>query len=145
MADYDEDNDQQERTDAEWAKLRRERKAKEQAEAEAAKAKRELAFLKAGLDPDDPKTSYFVKGYEGEDTPEAIRKAAVEAGFLAEPSPEPVDDTPVNTQDRITNASQGASEIDATEEDIIKAFNEGGMDALSAALRAQGVVVNDVQ
>ena len=145
MPDYDDDNDTQERTDAEWAKLRRERKAKEAAEAEAAKAKRELAFLKAGLDPDDPKTSYFVKGYEGEDTPEAIRKAATEAGFISEPTPEPVDDTPVQTQDRITGASQGAAEIDTAVEDISKAFNEGGMDALTSALRAQGVVVNDVQ
>lgn len=43
---------------------------------------RENAMLRAGLNLDDPKTSYFIKGYEGDMTAEAVRGAAVEAGFL---------------------------------------------------------------
>lgn len=65
------------------------RKARE-AEDRAAAAERELAFAKAGLPLDDPKMSYFVKGYEGEVTPEAIRAAAEQAGFLSnQTAPEP--------------------------------------------------------
>lgn len=62
-------------------------KARE-AEARAAAAERELAFAKAGLPLDDPKMGYFVKGYEGDLTPEAIKAAAESAGFLSPPAPE---------------------------------------------------------
>lgn len=62
-------------------------KARE-AEARAAAAERELAFAKAGLPLSDPKMGYFVKGYDGDLTPEAIKAAAEAAGFLAPPAPE---------------------------------------------------------
>lgn len=60
---------------------------KEAAEAQeaakvAAQAKRELAFVKAGIDPDDEKMKYFVKGYEGELDSAKIKEAAEAAGFL---------------------------------------------------------------
>ena len=38
--------------------------------------------MKAGVDPNDPKYKYFVKGYDGELTPEAIRQAAEEASLI---------------------------------------------------------------
>lgn len=44
---------------------------------------REVAFLKAGINTDDPKMKYFVKGYEGDTTVDAVREAAVEAGLIA--------------------------------------------------------------
>lgn len=43
---------------------------------------RENAFLKAGINPDDKQLGYFVRGYDGELKPEAIKAAAEEAGFL---------------------------------------------------------------
>lgn len=70
---------------------RLEAQAKAAAE-EAAQLKRELAFAKAGLDLSDPKMGYFVKGYDGEATPDAIRAAAEAAGFIGE-------QTPVSTQE----------------------------------------------
>lgn len=55
----------------------------EKANAEMA---RENAFLKAGINPEqDPRLGYFVRGYEGDLTSEAIKTAATEAGFLADP------------------------------------------------------------
>lgn len=63
--------------------------ARKAAEERAAAAERELAFAKAGLDLNDPKMSYFVKGYDGDPTPEAIRHAAETAGFLSQPEPAP--------------------------------------------------------
>jgi hypothetical protein len=49
---------------------------------EAAAAARELAFVKAGVDPNLPVAKYFMKGYEGELTAEAIREAALEAQII---------------------------------------------------------------
>lgn len=63
-------------------RLEAENKRQAQELAEAEKAKRELTFLKAGINPDDSKAKYFVKGYDGEMTVEAIRQAAEEAGYI---------------------------------------------------------------
>jgi len=57
--------------------------------AEAESAKRELAFVKAGLDPLQPMTKYFVKAYDGDLTPDAIRQAAVEAQLISPPQNQP--------------------------------------------------------
>jgi hypothetical protein len=64
----------------ELAALRKERE-------ELLAAKRENAFIKAGIDPNDAKFKYFVKGYDGELTPDAIREAGIEAQLIAPPSP----------------------------------------------------------
>lgn len=64
--------------------LRASRAEAEQAKVEAAEAatlRRELAFRRAGVDPDDPKAKYFVKGYDGELTAEAIKAEADAAGI----------------------------------------------------------------
>jgi hypothetical protein len=53
--------------------------------AEADTAKRELAFVKAGIDLTSPASKYFVKGYDGDLDPEAIRQAAVEAQLISPP------------------------------------------------------------
>ncbi len=53
--------------------------------AEADAMKRELTFVKAGIDPADPKFKYFVKGYDGELSPDAIREALVEAQLISPP------------------------------------------------------------
>lgn len=60
--------------------------------AEAAQAKRELAFVKAGIDPADPAAKYFVKGYDGDLDPDQIRSAAVEARLIAPPDNQPMVD-----------------------------------------------------
>ena len=54
----------------------------EAAVAVANAATREIAFLKAGVNPEDPAARYFVKGYDGELTVEAIKAAAIEARIL---------------------------------------------------------------
>ena len=57
--------------------------------AEAESAKRELAFVKAGIDPLQPMSKYFVKAYDGELNPDAIRQAAVEAQLISPPQTQP--------------------------------------------------------
>ena len=50
----------------------------------ASEAERKLAFVEAGIDPSLPVAKYFMKGYEGELTPEAIREAAIEAQIISD-------------------------------------------------------------
>ena len=57
--------------------------------AESEVAKRELAFVKAGIDPTSPMSKHFVKAYDGELSPEAIREAAVEAQLISPPDSKP--------------------------------------------------------
>jgi hypothetical protein len=49
---------------------------------QASEAARKLAFVEAGVDPNLPVAKYFMKGYDGELTPEAIREAAIEAQII---------------------------------------------------------------
>lgn len=65
-------------------KLEAAAKAASQHEADVASLRRELAFRDAGINPTDPKLKYFVKGYDGDATVEAIKAAALEAGFIQE-------------------------------------------------------------
>ena len=50
-------------------------------EQSAQQNQRNAAFLKAGLDPEDPKVKYFYQGYDGELDPDAIRTEAQTIGL----------------------------------------------------------------
>jgi uncharacterized protein YigA (DUF484 family) len=67
--------------------LESEIKSMRQQAAESEQAKRELAFVKAGIDTSDNAAKYFVKAYDGELTADAIKQAAVEARLLS-PAPQ---------------------------------------------------------
>lgn len=49
---------------------------------ENAAASREAALLRAGIDPDDPRSRYFCEGYRGPLDQESLQAAAREAGAL---------------------------------------------------------------
>ena len=70
------------------AKLEAENKTKTDEAAAAGAAQRELAFFKAGVDPDIPGANWFIKGYDGELTDEAIKAEATKAGFLRGTAPQ---------------------------------------------------------
>lgn len=109
---------------------------------------RENAFLKAGVKTDDPKLSYFYKGYDGDLTADAIRAAAVDAGFL--PKPEP---TPEETQrtesaqaaERVAQAAAGQaaplSTASTREQEYRDAIAKGGIGALGEVAAKYGPVV----
>lgn len=149
--DFDEiddtDDEKPQRSDSEWAELRRAKKAKQKAEQELSTLKREMAFTKAGVDTDDPRFSYFVKGYEGELTAEAIRAEAVKAGFISETvEPEP-DDSGVQAQARVAQAAGGlgTDQPDLATAGLDQAFAEGGTDAMMNYLASQGIPINGAQ
>lgn len=62
-------------------KSRANARAAEEATARAATLERELAFSKAGI-TSEGMGEYFIKGYDGDITPEAIKDAATKAGIL---------------------------------------------------------------
>ena len=92
MSEYDYDDDEQSETEARNpVRARMKELEKQLAEAEkraqaAEQAARKAAFLEAGLDPSNKMTEYFMKAYDGEATPEAIKQAAMEANLISTPN-----------------------------------------------------------
>lgn len=148
MSEYEEDFDSNE-VDAvgdggDIKSLRRAANGKKQLEKELADLKRELAFSKAGLPMNDPKMSYFVKGYDGDMTAEAIRQAALEAGFLASQGQDnSVIDNAAAAQQRVMSASSGIAYEGLTEDAALAqleaAMEEGGMEAMLDVARQFGI------
>ena len=68
---------------AELRKLRKEQERRRELEQKVAELERRDVFARAGVPVDDPGARYFVKGYDGELTPEAIKAAAIEARIVA--------------------------------------------------------------
>jgi ribosomal protein L12E/L44/L45/RPP1/RPP2 len=79
----------------------------------AEQLERENAFLKAGIDTEDPRMSYFVKGYQGELTKDAILAEATTAGFVQAPAPA----TPEGGQQE-TEGQEPTGRRTATEEEL---------------------------
>ena len=81
-------------------------------------------FRSAGLDLDDARTKYFVKGYEGELDVEAIRQEATAAGILG-------------AADAAPTAQNAAFNDMLIAEQRIQAAGEGGDPVLPPDLEAQ--------
>lgn len=85
------------------------------AETEAANLRRELAVERAGL-PDFPGKQFFLSAYDGEPTAEAVKAAAVAAGFVSAdgtpvggaPAAPQVTQEELDRQRQIVGASSGA-------------------------------------
>lgn len=128
--------------------LRKAANRAKQLERELNALKRQLAFTEAGIALNDPKMNYFIKGYEGEMTAEAIRQAALEAGFLQ--TQQPVEDQQAGVaaaaQQRVMAASAGAAYEDMSEEAALArleaAMEEGGIEAMLDVARQYGIPTN---
>jgi|TARA_R110001606_G_scaffold342756_1_gene491304 hypothetical protein len=117
-----------------------------EAETELASYKRRDAFRSAGLDPDDARVSYFVKGYEGELNPEAIAAEATAAGFLGsesvtQPGTPPRYDSELAAEQRIAMAGEGGDPVSNPDLDArIKATNS--TQELKALMESEGYLWN---
>ena len=120
---------------------------KTEAEARAARAERELAFFKAGLNPDsDPRISDFVKAYDGKIDAESIKAAAIERGYLtAGTPPTEQQQQDLNAGRRMEQAAAGgaapASGLDADRAALEEAFSAGGREGAAAFLAGKGIPV----
>lgn len=144
--DFDSEADAPEGDSGDIKSLRRAANSKKKLEQELAEARRELAFARAGINPDDPKMRYFVKGYDGEMTAEAVREAAMEAGFLATPQQSQQSAQTQQlaaAQGNVMAASAGAMPEDLSEQSALArleaAMNEGGIDAMMDVARQYGI------
>lgn len=72
---------------------------------EAAQLERDFAFIKAGIDPNSAMAKYFMKGYDGDLSPDAIREAAVEAKLIG--NDKPVEAVDQSAWDRTNQAAAG--------------------------------------
>jgi ribosomal protein L12E/L44/L45/RPP1/RPP2 len=129
------------------AELREAVKRGNRAKAEAETLRRENVFLRAGIDPDDTRLRYFVKGYDGELEPDAIRTAAVEAGFVQAPQ-QPVDAAVQQAQAgqaAVVAAATGvvpSFDESAVDYQMEQAYAEGGLQGLSDVAQQYGVTFN---
>lgn len=144
MSDQYNDIDDDDRGDEDFKNLRAKARKADQYERELAQAKRELAFVRAGVPLDDPKMTYFVKGYDGDLEPDAIRTAAIEAGFMQAPpaQSDPVVEAAAAGQAAVMAASTGATaEFDESTIDYMmeQAYQQGGIEALSDVAQQYGV------
>lgn len=144
MSDQYDDTDDDRDDNEDFKNLRAKARKADQYERELAQAKRELAFVRAGVPLDDPKMTYFVKGYDGELEPDAIRTAAVEAGFMQAPTvdADPAVEAAAAGQAAVMAASTGAiNEFDETTIDYMmeQAYQQGGIEALSDVAQQYGV------
>jgi hypothetical protein len=141
---YIEDDDQQDDGNEDFKNLRAKAKKADAYERENSTLKRELAFVKAGVPLDDPKMSYFVKGYDGELDPQAIKDAAIEAGFMAAPVQQTdpaVEQAKAGQAAAMAAASESrpSSDPNSVRYEMEQAYKEGGLEGLSAVTARHGV------
>lgn len=91
---------------AEVRRFEKDRKALHEAQEQLAQLQRERAFFLAGIPVDDPAARYFVKGYDGDLTSEAIKQAAIEARILANTAATPEE---IAAHQSMQNAAAGGT------------------------------------
>lgn len=113
MSDFTDNDDVEVEPEARGLRkqLEQELQAKKVAESRALQAERELAFAKAGIDLNDQRMSYFVKGYDGEVDADKIKQAAMDAGFLQSAAPDVPADELVQHQ-QAANLAAGTQTVD---------------------------------
>jgi hypothetical protein len=144
---YEENDDQQDDGNEDFKNLRAKAKKADTLERENATLKRENAFVKAGVPLDDPKMSYFVKGYDGDLDPQVIRDAAIEAGFMQAPQQQsdPAVEQAKAGQAAVVAAGSEArpgSDPNGVRYEMEQAYKEGGLQGLSAVTARHGVTFN---
>lgn len=138
--DYDQPAAEANPVRARMKQLEKEAKELRKQVAEFAVTQRELAFAKAGIDPASPQAKYFVKGYDGDLTPEAIRAAAEEAQLIT-PQPVQVDPDKAAWQqsNRIAAGAETASEGPSWIKRIRDASSAEEISNIFAEAQAQGI------
>jgi hypothetical protein len=113
--------------------------------AEAQVTQRELAFVKAGIDPDSPQAKYFVKGYDGDLTTEAIREAAVEAQLItSQYDPHAEDRAGWKQSNKIAAGAETTANGSSWNKKIREASSEDELMSIFAEAQAQGVNLGEL-
>ena len=101
---------------------------------QATEAQNKLAFVEAGVDLNAPISRYFVKGYEGEMTAEAIRQAATEANLISVTQQKPEVQAEQNAWNRLQKASRAGENNDGVVDWDTKIRNAKNQDEVMQVL-----------
>jgi hypothetical protein len=102
------DAPQQQRENHDLAQLRKKAKNADKLQAELDVLRREQAFDKARLPDDVPGINFFRENYKGDLSPEAIKEAAAQHGFIQPATDETADR---QAQQRIAQSAAGVSDV----------------------------------
>jgi ribosomal protein L12E/L44/L45/RPP1/RPP2 len=142
---YDESTSEQNPVRARMKQLEKENREAKKLVAELQTAAKELSFAKAGIDVTDPRFKYFVKGYDGEPTPEAIRQAAEEAQLITpQATPQDTDKAAWQQTNRIAAGAETASSGPSWRKRINDASSQEELLAIFAEAQAQGVDLGEI-
>jgi hypothetical protein len=141
--DFFEDDDQPQETNpvrARMKQLEKENREFKKQLTEAQAAQKEMAFIKGGLDMNHPMAKYFVKGYDGEVSPEAIKNALVEAQLITPQQDINDEDKQAwQTTNKIAAGAETSSEGPSWNKRINDAGSEEELMAIFAEAQAQGI------
>lgn len=93
--------------------------AGDEAVAELAQLRRELSFRDAGVDPNTKQGQYFMRGYDGEMTADAIRAEAAELGLTGQPVQTQQPQVDFGAEQRIAMAADDAGPVANPELDTL--------------------------
>ncbi len=146
--DFYEDDDQTVETNparAHMRKLEKENREIKKMLAEAQEARKEIAFIKAGLDMNHPMAKYFMKGYDGEISPEAISTALAEAQLITPQQQElETDKRAWQTSNKVAAGAESAPEGPSWIKRIQDAESESELTAIFAEAQAQGIDLSEI-
>ena len=112
-------------------------KAGDEAVAQLAQLQRELSFRDAGVDPNTKQGQYFMRGYDGEMTADAIRAAAAELGLTGQPVQAEQPQVDYGAEQRIAMAADDAGPVANPDlNELIRLTNDE--DELRALMEAHG-------
>ena len=112
-------------------------KAGDEAVAQLAQLQRELSFRDAGVDPNTKQGQYFMRGYDGEMTADAIRAEAAELGLTGQPVQAQQPQVDYGAEQRIAMAADDAGPVANPDlNELIRLTNDE--DELRALMEAHG-------
>lgn len=112
-------------------------KAGDEAVAQLAQLQRELSFRDAGVDPNTKQGQYFMRGYDGEMTADAIRAEAAELGLTGQPVQAEQPQVDYGAEQRIAMAADDAGPVANPDlNELIRLTNDE--DELRALMEAHG-------
>lgn len=113
--------------------------------AKYAETEKKMSFMEAGVNTSDPKFKYFIKAYDGEMDPDAIKQALVEAQLITpQSSPNDVDKAAWQQTNRIAAGAETTSEGPSWLKRINDATSESEITAIFAEAQAQGIDLGEI-
>jgi len=127
--------------------LEKDAKAGKAAAAERDAARRELAFLKAGIDLETPTGKLFAKAYDGANDVDAVKAAATEYGVInvtpTAPDVDPDIATEIAAMDKVSGMGAGAQSTSEESMALSRVATAESQEDVMAVIRDLGIPVTD--